>query len=331
MSDSEVEGGDRTYRQAKWSDEPADGRDERGRSHRDAEPIRLSHRPQSRETGHRRRSRSPNSRDQRSRSRERERRRDRDRDYDHDSRRRRTEGREDRRRYREDDIDLDSDRDRRRRRSPDDRHSQPKRRRDEEDEEAKNSSRRSLVKRSGPLPSQNDSFALSKGEEPEKPKEKPNFGTTGLLAAATKSVTAADGSTITLKYHEPPEARKPPPRDEWKLFVFKGQDIVDTIELGTRSCWLIGRDLAVVDLPAEHPSISKQHAVIQFRYTEKRNEFGDKIGRVKPYLIDLESANGTMLNGEKVPESRYLELRNKDMIQFGSSTREYVLMLAPKE
>jgi smad nuclear-interacting protein 1 len=181
------------------------------------------------------------------------------------------------------------------------------------------------------LPSQGDSFAVSTGEEPEKPKEKPNFGNSGALAAASNSIAQADGTTITLKYHEPPEARKPPPRDSWKLFVFKGQDIVDTIELGTRSCWLVGRELAVVDLPAEHPSISKQHAVIQFRYTEKRNEFGDKIGRVKPYLIDLESANGTMLNSDKVPESRYLELRNKDMIQFGSSTREYVLMLAPKQ
>jgi smad nuclear-interacting protein 1 len=117
----------------------------------------------------------------------------------------------------------------------------------------------------------------------------------------------------------------------WKLFVFKGDDVIDTIELSTRSCWLIGRELAVVDIAAEHPSISKQHAVIQFRYTEKRNEFGDKIGRVKPYLIDLESANGTLLNDEKVPESRYLELRNKDVIQLGSSTREYVIMLAPRD
>ncbi|KAL2151267.1 hypothetical protein VTH82DRAFT_6365 [Thermothelomyces myriococcoides] len=173
--------------------------------------------------------------------------------------------------------------------------------------------------------------ALDPGEEPEKPKEKPNFANSGLLAAASNTITQADGTTVTLKYHEPPEARKPPPRDMWKLFIFKGEDIIDTIELSTRSCWLIGRDLAVVDLPAEHPSISKQHAVIQFRYTEKRNEYGDKIGRVKPYLIDLESANGTMLNGEKVPESRYLELRNKDMLQFGSSTREYVLMLAPRD
>lgn len=183
----------------------------------------------------------------------------------------------------------------------------------------------------GPLPSQDDSFAVSKGDEPAKPVEKPNFGNTGTLAAVSNAVVQADGTTITLKYHEPPEARKPPARDVWKLFVFKGSDIVDTVELSLRSCWLIGRDMAVVDLPAEHPSISKQHAVIQFRYTEKRNEYGDKIGRVKPYLIDLESANGTSLNKKKVPDSRYLELRDKDMIQFGLSTREYVLMLAPKE
>ena len=187
------------------------------------------------------------------------------------------------------------------------------------------------MKRGGPLPSQEASFAITNGDEPEKPKEQPNYGATGLLAAETNSVARADGSTITLKYHEPPEARKASPRDQWKLFVFKGKDIVDTIDLSSRTCWLVGRDMAVVDLPAEHPSLSKQHAVIQFRYIEKRNEYGDKQGKVKPYLIDLESANGTILNNDKIPESRYLELRDKDMVQFGHSTREYVIMLAPKD
>lgn len=189
------------------------------------------------------------------------------------------------------------------------------------------------MRRSGPLPSQEASFAVTtqEGGEPEKPKEKPNIGNTGRLAALSNSVAQADGTSIVLKYHEPAEARKPPPRDQWKLFVFKGGDIIDTIELSARSCWLVGREMAVVDIAAEHPSISKQHAVIQFRYTEKRNEFGDKIGKVKPYLIDLESANGTILNDGKVPDSRYLELRDKDMILFGHSTREYVVMLAPKD
>ncbi|KAI1435844.1 SMAD/FHA domain-containing protein [Xylaria sp. CBS 124048] len=193
------------------------------------------------------------------------------------------------------------------------------------------SSNKQVVRRGGPLPSQADSFALTNGEEPSKPKEKPNYGNSGALAAASNSVTQADGSTVVLKYHEPPEARKPSPRDQWRLFVFKGEEIIDTVPLSNRSCWLIGRDVAVVDMAAEHPSVSKQHAVIQFRYIEKRNEYGDKMGKVKPYLIDLESANGTSLNSKKAPQSRYLELRDKDMIQFGQSTREYVLMLAPKD
>ena len=191
-------------------------------------------------------------------------------------------------------------------------------------------------KAKGPLPSQASSFQANGGPESadavvvaeEKDKQKPNFAATGLLAAASNSVTQADGSAIALKYHEPAEARKPPPRDDWKLFVFKGPEILETIDLSLRSCWLVGREVAVVDLPAEHPSVSKQHAVIQFRYIEKKNEFGDKTGRVRPYLIDLDSANGTALNKEEIPSSRYLELRDKDMIQFGHSTREYVLMLS---
>lgn len=35
---------------------------------------------------------------------------------------------------------------------------------------------------------------------------------------------------------------------------------------------------------------------------------------IKPYLMDLESTNGTKLNGEKIEAARYYELKNKDMI-----------------
>ncbi|ETS73459.1 hypothetical protein PFICI_14405 [Pestalotiopsis fici W106-1] len=265
-----------------------------------------------------RRSRSPRSPDSRrrtSRSRDRHQRRDSDR------RTERERGDKYRRRRSPDDHN-----EARRDRSDRDRNKRHRRRDDENDSESKQ-----VVRRSGPLPSQADSFAIEKGEEPPKEKEKPNYGNSGTLAAASNSIAQADGSTIVLKYHEPPEARKPSPKDQWKLFVFKGKDIIDTIELNARTCWLIGREMAVIDIAAEHPSISKQHAVIQFRYLEKRNEYGDKIGKVKPYLIDLESANGTMLNSKKIPDSRYLELKDKDLVQFGHSTREYVIMLAPKD
>ncbi|TVY62780.1 Smad nuclear interacting protein [Lachnellula suecica] len=214
------------------------------------------------------------------------------------------------------DDDRDSKHRSTRDRSPRDRDSRIDQRSSREDSATQEASFQSNKDPSGAI--------VPAGEVPEK--QKPNFAPTGHLAAASNSIAQADGTKIALKYHEPPEARKPPTKDQWKLFVFKGSEIVETIELSLRSCWLVGRELAVVDMPAEHPSISKQHAVIQFRYIEKKNEFGDKLGKVRPYLIDLDSANGTLLNKEDVPPSRYLELRDKDMVQFGHSTREYVLM-----
>lgn len=67
------------------------------------------------------------------------------------------------------------------------------------------------------------------------------------------------------------------------MFVFKdGKEIgawviltTDMFVLGKQSCYLFGRDRTVVDIPTEHPSCSKQHAVIQFRQVTKRNDFGD--------------------------------------------------------
>jgi smad nuclear-interacting protein 1 len=130
-----------------------------------------------------------------------------------------------------------------------------------------------------------------------------------------------------LKYHEPAEARKPPAKDKWRMYVFKGDDILETIELAEQSCWLFGREAAVVDVLIEHSSCSKQHAVIQFRYIEKKNEFGDRIGKVRPYILDLESANKTEVNGNIIPEAKFVELRDKDMVSFGHSSREYVIQL----
>jgi smad nuclear-interacting protein 1 len=64
---------------------------------------------------------------------------------------------------------------------------------------------------------------------------------------------------------------------------------------------------------------------------EKKNEFGNKKGKVRPYIIDLESANGTKINGDLVPAKRYLELRDGDILSFGESTREYVVQLPPPD
>lgn len=259
--------------------------------------------------------------------------------------RRRDDDRPDRERRARDDSserrerrDRDPDRERERKR---DRHRE--RRRSRTPERSRDRRRKSASPvRKGPLPSQADSFALTArprdgvqahegGEaEPEKEKEKPNYYPTGILAAASNKVELADGTSIALKYHEPPEARLPPSRDDWKLFVFKGKDVFDTVALNARSCWLVGREVRVVDLPAEHPSVSGQHAAIQFRHVEKRDEFGERRGGVKPYIIDLESRAGTTVNGGAVEGGRYVEVRSGDVVRFGESEREYVFMLDRK-
>ncbi len=132
-----------------------------------------------------------------------------------------------------------------------------------------------------PLAPQESAYKNENGElekAPDVEKQAPNFSNTGKLAADTNTVA---GTNIVLKYNEPPEARKPPARDAWRLYVFKGSDLLETVELGGRSCWLVGRERLVVDFPVDHPSCSKQHAVLQFRHVVKTNEFGDKDARVR--------------------------------------------------
>lgn len=48
--------------------------------------------------------------------------------------------------------------------------------------------------------------------------------------------------------------------------------------------------------------------------------------RVRPYIIDLGSGNGTYLNNQRIDSQRYYELKEKDVLKFGFSSREYVLL-----
>ncbi|ORX40621.1 SMAD/FHA domain-containing protein [Kockovaella imperatae] len=160
------------------------------------------------------------------------------------------------------------------------------------------------------------------GEDKEKAlieASKPNFSNSGLLAKETNTVKG-----VELKYNEPPEARKP--LKNWRLYVFKGKEQLDLIHIYRQSAYLVGRDQVVTDIPISHPSCSKQHAAIQFRQITEKNEYGDVTSSVKPFIIDLDSTNGTHVNDQEIPKSRYYELRNSDVIKFGTSSREYVLL-----
>lgn len=155
--------------------------------------------------------------------------------------------------------------------------------------------------------------------------EKPNFGLSGALAEDQTTGNIQNG--VVLKFSEPPEARQPTKR--YRLYVFKGDKNIATLHVHRKSAFLVGRDKAVADILTEHPSCSKQHAVLQYRKHQKETEEG--LGfeqKVRPYIMDLNSTNSTFLNGFKIESSRYIELKEKDVLKFGESTREYVLICA---
>lgn len=150
-------------------------------------------------------------------------------------------------------------------------------------------------------------------------KEIPNFGLSGKLTEDTNKVNG-----VIIKYAEPPEARRS--KRLWRFYPFKGTESLQTIYLHRQSCYLIGRDKHICEMTVDHPSCSKQHAAFQYRLVPYEREDGSKGKHVLPYIIDLDSANGTFVNGKKIEPKKYVELRERDVVKFGFSTREYVLL-----
>ncbi|CAM8891036.1 hypothetical protein QQ045_026898 [Rhodiola kirilowii] len=168
-----------------------------------------------------------------------------------------------------------------------------------------------------------DSVARMKAAEEAlaaKKKEQPSFELSGKLADETNRVKG-----VTLLFNEPPEARKPDIR--WRLYVFKaGEMLNEPLYIHRQSCYLFGRERRVADIPTDHPSCSKQHAVIQYRQIEKEQTDGMLKKVTRPYLMDLGSTNGTFINDNRLEPERYYELIEQDTIKFGNSSREYVIL-----
>ncbi|KAM3614570.1 uncharacterized protein V6R79_016242 [Siganus canaliculatus] len=159
------------------------------------------------------------------------------------------------------------------------------------------------------------------GETDESPpeKEKPNFELSGALTEDTNTFRG-----VVIKYNEPPEARIPKRR--WRLYPFKNDEPLPVMYIHRQSAYLLGRQRQIADIPIDHPSCSKQHAVFQYRLVEFTRADGTTGRRVRPYIIDLASGNGTYLNNQRIDPQRYYELKEKDVIKFGFSSREYVLL-----
>jgi smad nuclear-interacting protein 1 len=171
------------------------------------------------------------------------------------------------------------------------------------------------------------------------PEYKPNFGLSGALAKDTDSGNVYKG--IVLKFKEPPEARAP--NTLWRLYVFKPQqnkkddaDLIETLHISKQSAYLFGRNTDIADIPLLHPSLSSQHAVLQYRAMSVSSTSSSSLYNggssggprlsCQPYIMDLESTNGTFLNGVRIDAARYYQLKKGDVLTFGASTREYILL-----
>jgi len=161
----------------------------------------------------------------------------------------------------------------------------------------------------------------AEGEAVSVVKEAPTLERSGALAKPVR--TGEDG--VDLIYEEPGDSCLPAHQHSWRMYVFKGDQLMESegqkgiFYIARKSYIMFGRDPTVAHISLGNPSCSKQHAVLQFRKPSTQHS-------VVPYLFDLDSTNGSFLNGERVGGRKYIELRNKDVLRFGNSSREYVLV-----
>ena len=168
--------------------------------------------------------------------------------------------------------------------------------------------------------SRQDGTATSEATDAPVEVAKPNFGLSGAL---TKDEGGGGNvyKGVVLKFREPPEARAP--NTQWRLYVFKGKELLQTLHIAKQSAYLIGRNQEIADIPVQHPSLSGQHAVLQYRALPTKQD-PLKVA-CQPYIMDF-STNGTFLNTVRIDSARYYQLKKGDVLTFGASTREYVLM-----
>lgn len=131
------------------------------------------------------------------------------------------------------------------------------------------------------------------------------------------------GKFPPIPYTEPPWGGKAP-NTPYALEILKNGTIVDTVPLTQSSYFVVGR-LPVCDVSLEHPSISRYHAVIQYRgHAGEGQSVGEDAGF---YIHDLGSTHGTVVNKNKIPPKTYIRLRVGHVLKFGGSTRLFILQV----
>ncbi|GLC44487.1 hypothetical protein PLESTB_000068100 [Pleodorina starrii] len=97
------------------------------------------------------------------------------------------------------------------------------------------------------------------------------------------------------------------------LEVYTGGQRVLSIPVDFQSYYTLGRASDQVSVTLDHPSCSRVHAAL-VHHTD---------GRI--FLIDLQSTQGTLVDGRRVPPNKPVVLKDQTRIRFGDLESEYVL------
>lgn len=124
-------------------------------------------------------------------------------------------------------------------------------------------------------------------------------------------------SRIAIPYKEPSWGDIA--EEEYRFEVLKNGTIIDNVKLD-KSFIVFGR-LPSCDVPMEHPSLSRHHAVVQFCKTPTPEQ------EKGWYLYDLDSTHGTWINKNKVYPKKYYRIRVGHVLKFGGSSRLHILQV----
>ncbi|XP_030556313.1 kanadaptin [Drosophila novamexicana] len=128
-------------------------------------------------------------------------------------------------------------------------------------------------------------------------------------------------------YKVPKWSQAPPAEQDYRFEVLKSGQIIDEVkDLQQQAIWTFGR-LPDNDVAMAHPTISRYHAVLQYKPKAGQEE-DDSSKPDQPegwYIYDLGSTHGTFLNKQRVPPRVFIRIRVGHMLKLGSSTRVYIL------
>ncbi|CAG2062518.1 unnamed protein product [Timema podura] len=121
---------------------------------------------------------------------------------------------------------------------------------------------------------------------------------------------------LPLPYKEPKWSGVP--TIPYSIEILKSGKIVDTINLDLKPFYVFGR-LLTCDIHLAHPTISRYHAILQYRKEATPEEAPGF------YIYDLGSTHGTFLNKYRIKPNIYVRLQVGHVLKLGGSTRLLIL------